>query len=101
MHIVHVFISVKANFIEAFKEATAENAGNSLLEKGVAGFDVLQQQDDPTRFLLAEAYFSEEDQLKHRETGHFKKWKSITAEMIAEPYTFLKFNNVYPEDAKW
>lgn len=101
MHIVHVSILVKKECIEEFKKATMENAKNSMLEAGVARFDVLQQQEEPERFLLAEAYHATEDQLKHRETEHFKKWKSSTAAMLAEPYTFVKYSNVSPEDEGW
>lgn len=101
MYIVHVFINVKENSIEAFKKATAENAANSIKEEGVARFDVLQQVGKPAGFVLAEAYFTPEDQLKHRETEHFKKWKADTADMIAEPYTFIKYNSVCPEDSLW
>lgn len=101
MHIVHVSIKVKKEYIEAFKQASMENSRCSLLETGVARFDVLQQQEEPARFLLAEAYYTAEDQLKHRETEHFKKWKASTAEMLEEAYTFIKYSNVSPEDKGW
>lgn len=97
MHIVHVFISVKEGFILQFVEATIENAQNSLEESGVVRFDVLQQQDEPSEFMLEEIYISSDDQLKHRETEHFKKWKETTAKMIAKPYTFNKINYIYPK----
>lgn len=101
MHIVHVAIRVKAEYIEEFKKATMENSRCSLQEAGVARFDVLQQQEDPASFLLAEAYYTAEDQLRHRETEHFKKWKTVTGVMLAEQYTFIKYNNVCPDDKGW
>ncbi len=97
MYIVHVSIEIKEEFIEAFKAATIENSQSSLLEDGVCRFDVLQQTEEPGRFLLCEYYRTPGDQLKHRETGHFKKWKAVTAEMLQKPYTFVKYGNLSPE----
>lgn len=99
--IVHVSIKVKEEHIAAFKEATIENAEKSLNETGVARFDVLQQQDDPTKFLLVEVYYTSEDQLKHRETEHFKKWRATITNLIAEPYQFIKYDNVFPHELGW
>ncbi len=56
MHIVHVFVHVKPEHLEAFKAATVENARHSVQEPGIARFDVIQQADDPTRFVLVEVY---------------------------------------------
>jgi len=84
--------------IDDFKKITLENARNGILEPGVARFDVLQRQDDPARFMLVEVYYSTEDQWKHRETAHFKKWRERVDEMLSEPYTFTKFDSVFPVD---
>jgi autoinducer 2-degrading protein len=101
MYIVHVSIKVKEEHISVFREATIENAQNSVNEAGIARFDVLQQQDDPSRFLLVEVYYTPEDQLKHRETEHFKKWRATITDMIAEPYTFIKYYNAFPDESGW
>ena len=101
MYIVHVSILVKEQAIDAFKEATMQNAQNSLREEGVIRFDVLQQQDDPTRFLLTEVYRTKDDQAKHRTTDHFHKWKADVAELIAEQYTIVTFDSVFPDEAGW
>lgn len=101
MHIVHVHVRVKPEFIDSFRQATVENAGNSVQEPGIARFDVLQQADDPTRFVLVEVYRSPEDQLKHRETTHYLKWRDAVADMMAEPRTPFKFTNVFPDDNAW
>ncbi|MDP4107433.1 MAG: putative quinol monooxygenase [Bacillota bacterium] len=101
MYIVHVSIKVKQDAIQAFREATIQNAQNSLLEKGVARFDVLQQKDDAAKFMLVEIYRSTEDQAKHRQTEHFKKWREDVAELIAEPYTIATYDNVFPDDSGW
>jgi len=101
MYIVHVFVHVKEEKIEAFKKATIENAQNSIKEPGIARFDVVQQQDDPTRFVLVEVYRTVEDPLKHKETIHYKKWRDTVADMMAEPRSALKFFNVYPDEKGW
>ncbi|MEQ8176312.1 MAG: antibiotic biosynthesis monooxygenase [Syntrophomonadaceae bacterium] len=96
MRIVHVFISVKEGYVDQFKEATIENARNSAEESGVVRFEVLQQQDNPSEFLLEEIYLSSEDQLKHRETEHYKQWKETIGNMIARSYTFKNYNYIWP-----
>lgn len=95
---VHVFISVKEEHTSQFKEATVENARNSFEEPGVVRFEVMQQQDAPSEFVLEEIYLSSDDQLKHRETDHYKKWKETTAMMIAKPYKIIYYNSVWPEE---
>ena len=56
MHIALVSVHVKPDAVAAFEAATEHNARQSRLEPGVARFDVLQQRDDPTRFVLFEVY---------------------------------------------
>src|SRR5512145_3107817 len=101
MQIVHVHVHVKPEFVEAFKQATAENASNSVKEAGIARFDVIQQADDPTRFILVEVYKSVEASAAHKETAHYAKWRDTVAEMMAEPRQGIKYGNVFPEDAGW
>ena len=73
MLIVHVHIQVKPDQVDAFKAACVENSRNSLQEPGIARFDVLQQQDDPTRFLLVEVYRSAEAPAAHKQTAHYRR----------------------------
>lgn len=101
MFIAHVFVHVKEDKVEDFKAATIENAKNSINEPGVARFDVVQQQDDLTRFVLVEVYRTAEDPAKHKETDHYKKWRDTVADMMAEPRSALKFFNVYPIENGW
>lgn len=101
MHIVHVHIHVKPDRVDAFREASIENATNSIKEPGVARFDVIQQADDPTRFILVEVYRTPEDQLKHRDTAHYQKWRDSVATMMAEPRSATKYTNVFPADEEW
>ena len=97
MFIVHVFVSVKPDQIDAFKAATVENAQNSVREPGIARFDVVHQMDDPARFVLVEVYRQPEDAGLHKETDHYKKWRDTVADMVAEPRSSIKYDNVFPD----
>lgn len=101
MLIVHVHSHVKPEFVDAFKEATIENARNSVTEPGVARFDVIQQGDDPTRFILVEVYRTAEAPGQHKETAHYQTWRDKVAEMTAEPRTSVKYSNIFPADEGW
>jgi quinol monooxygenase YgiN len=101
MLIVHVHVHVKPESVAAFKEATTENARNSIKEPGIARFDVVQQQDDPARFVLVEAYRTPEAALAHKETDHYVRWRDAVAEMMAEPRTSVKYTNVFPSTQAW
>jgi len=99
--IVHVHVHVKPNMIEAFKAATLENARNSVKEPGVARFDVIQQVDDPTRFVLVEVYRTPEDAALHKETTHYPVWRDTVADMMAEPRQGVRYANVFPDEPGW
>jgi autoinducer 2-degrading protein len=99
--VVHVHVHVKPDCIDAFWGATVENARNSVMEPGIARFDVVQQADDPTRFVLVEVYKSPDAPAKHKETAHYAAWRDAVADMMAEPRTSVKFANVFPDDAGW
>ena len=101
MLIVHVHVHVKADQVEAFKVASLENARHSRQEPGIARFDVIQQQDDPTRFVLVEVYRSLEDPARHKDTAHYKTWRDTVADMMAEPRTSTKYTNVFPDEQGW
>ncbi len=101
MNIVHVHVHVKPEFVEVFKQATIENASNSVMEAGIARFDVIQLADDPTRFILVEVYKTVEASAAHKETAHYARWRDAVAEMMAEPRQGIKYGNIFPEDAGW
>lgn len=101
MIIVHVQVHVKPEFIETFRMASVENAQNSVKEPGIIRFDVLQQQDDPTRFVLVEIYRADADTMLHKETEHYKNWRDVVANMMAEPRSSLKYNPIFPEESMW
>ena len=101
MLIVHVHVHVKPECVEAFKQATLVNARESVKEPGVARFDVAQQQDDPTRFVLVEAYRDAAAPVSHKETRHYQAWRDVVASMMAEPRVGVKFENIFPDDSRW
>ena len=101
MLVVHVFVHVRPDQIEAFRGKTLANARASVQEAGVARFDVLQQQDDPARFLLVEVYRTEQATAQHKEMAHYAAWRDAVAGMMAEPRRSVRYDSVYPEDAGW
>jgi quinol monooxygenase YgiN len=101
MLVIHVYVKVLPECIQDFKAATIENARNSLKEPGVARFDVVQRQDDPTQFILVEAYRTLEAPAQHKETEHYKRWRDTVADMMAEPRSSVKCMSVYPDDLGW
>jgi len=101
MLIVQVHVHVKPEYVDAFIAATVENAKQSVQEPGIARFDVIQQADDPTRFILVEVYRTADDPARHKETVHYARWRDAVAPMMAEPRTSVKYVNVFPEDAGW
>jgi quinol monooxygenase YgiN len=97
MLIVHVHVHVKPESVADFRHATIENARSSVQEPGIARFDVVQQQDDATRFVLIEVYRSTQAAAAHKETAHYAKWRDAVANMMADPRQSVKFNDVFPE----
>ena len=101
MLVVHVHVHVKPESVNAFREASVENARQSVQEPGIARFDVIQQNDDPTRFLLVEVYRTPDDLARHKETQHYQTWRDAVASMMAEPRSSVKYTNVFPDAAGW
>ena len=101
MLVVHVHARVKPEFIEEFKQVTLANARESVKEPGIARFDVVQQQEDPSRFVLVEAYRTPDAPAAHKETRHYQTWRDTVAPMMAEPRSSAKFTNVFPDDSGW
>lgn len=101
MLIVHVHVHVRPDSVADFMEATIENARSSVQEPGIARFDVVQQQDDDTRFVLIEVYRSPDAAAAHKETAHYAKWRDTVASMMAEPRRSVKYNAVFPDSQGW
>ncbi len=101
MFIVHVHVQVKPECVEGFRAASLANASASVREPGIARFDVCQQADDPTRFVLVEVYRDAAAPAAHKETAHYAAWRDTVAPMMAAPRTSVKFANLFPADAGW
>ncbi|MGV8125522.1 MAG: putative quinol monooxygenase [Candidatus Xenobiia bacterium LiM19] len=101
MLIVLVHVHVKPEYVDAFKEISVENARNSVKEPGIARFDVIEQKDDPARFVLVEVYRTADDPAKHKETAHYKVWKEKAEVMMAEPRVSYKYYNIFPDETGW
>ena len=101
MLIVLVYVHVKPNCIQAFQKITTENARNSILEPGIARFDVIQQADDPARFVLIEVYRDVDAPAKHKETPHYLAWRDQVTDLMAEPRYSLKYTNIFPDESGW
>ncbi len=97
--VVIVSCHLKPECVEGFREATRINAQASVDEAGIARFDVFEQLDDPTRFVLVEVYRSAEAPAAHKETGHYRRWRDTVADMMAEPRSSKQYANRYPDDA--
>jgi quinol monooxygenase YgiN len=101
MFIVHVHAHVKPESVAGFSQATIENARASVQEPGIARFDVVQQEDDPTRFVLIEVYRTPPAAAAHKETAHYAKWRDAVATMMAEPRHSVKYSAVFPDPQGW
>jgi len=98
MLVVHVQVHVKAESVDAFIAATRENARNSRREPGIARFDVAQQADDPTRFVLVEIYQNAQAPAAHKETAHYQAWKDAVEPWMAEPRRSTRFIEISLDD---
>ncbi len=98
MQIVHVHVHVKPEFVEAFKQATIDNATHSVKEAGIDRFDVIQQTADPTKFILVEIYKTAEASAAHKETAHYKLWRDAVMKMMAEPRQGIKYTYIFSSD---
>jgi autoinducer 2-degrading protein len=101
MYIVLVHIKVKSEYVEPFIQASLQNAKHSIQEAGIARFDVIQETEDPTRFILVEVYRTPEDQLRHRDTKHYQLWRDTVEDMMEEPRQGIKYKNLFPDDNQW
>lgn len=101
MLIVHVHVHVKPDCIESFKAATIENARQSVQEPGIARFDVVQQPDEPARFVLVEVYRDPQAPARHKETAHYQTWRNAVEGMMAEPRRSVQFNGIFSVDPGW
>ena len=100
MYVIAITIHVKSEHLESFKAATLENARNTRKEPGNVRFDVLQSEEDPTQFMLYEAYHSKDDITAHRQTEHYNRWQQAAADWMAKPRTRVAHNSLFFGDAE-
>jgi len=96
MLVTIVHVAVKPGHVDDFIEASRLNHEVSVTEAGNRRFDVLQSADDPTRFVLYEAYQSASEAAKHKETDHYKKWRETVADWMAQPRQGVPYNGLFP-----
>ena len=101
MFIVQVHVHVKERAIDEFITASIENARHSVQEPGIARFDLIQEKEDPTRFVLLEVYRTEVDPGMHKQTEHYGVWRDTVESMMAEPRHSVKYHNLFPDDQGW
>jgi autoinducer 2-degrading protein len=100
VYVVAVTVWVKPEFIQQFIEASLDNARNSRKEPGNIRWDFLQAEDDPTRFLLYEAYHQKDDFAKHQQTEHYARWKAAVTDWMAQPRQGVKHNAIFFGEAR-
>jgi quinol monooxygenase YgiN len=93
---VLVYVHVLPEHVEAFKAASLANAAASIREPGVVRFDVIQETQDATRFVLVEVYRGQEGSAAHKQTSHYQAWRDVVAPMMAEPRSSKSFATVTP-----
>ena len=96
MVVTIVYVSVKAENVDAFKEACRLNHENSIQEPGNVRFDILQSADEPTKFVLYEAYKTQQDAAAHKNTAHYLAWRETVADWMAEPRQGVSYEGLYP-----
>lgn len=101
MHIVLVHVQVKPEAVDAFRDASLDNARHSVQEAGIARFDVIQETADPTRFVLVEVYRDAGAPARHKETEHYRRWRDTVEPMMACPRKGVWYSNAFPEDPGW
>jgi autoinducer 2-degrading protein len=98
MHVTLVHVRVKPEHVADFIAATRDNHLASVREAGNRRFDVLQSPEEPTRFVLYEAYANEADALAHKQTAHYLRWRDMVADWMAEPRQGVRYHGLYPEN---
>jgi autoinducer 2-degrading protein len=101
MQVMIVHVSVMPEYLEDFRAATLDNAARSLEEPGVARFDVLQDHEHPTEWVLLEVYRSAEAPARHKETPHYLRWRDAVAPMMASPREGRRYQSVFPGEHGW
>lgn len=97
MHVTLVHVHVKEDCLAAFIKATQANHEGSINEPGNLRFDILQDPENQTHFILYEAYRSEADAQEHKKTSHYLTWRDTVAEMMAQPRQGVPMRALFPQ----
>jgi autoinducer 2-degrading protein len=98
MHVTLVHVYVKPESVDDFIEASRLNHEASIQEQGNRRFDILQDANEPTKFVLYEAYATTEYAAAHKETSHYATWRETVAPMMAKPRQGIKHNGLFPKE---
>jgi len=96
MYVTIVYVHVKEQHIDDFIEASTANHIASVQEAGNCRFDVLQQPESPTEFVLYEAYNSEQDAIAHKSTQHYLRWRETVADWMSEARKGVSYTGLLP-----
>jgi autoinducer 2-degrading protein len=100
MIVTCVYVHVKPESVQEFIKASTANHLASVKEPGNLRFDFVQQADDPCRFMIYEAYESDEAATQHKNTPHYLQWRDSVQDMMAEPRKGVKYNILQPVKIK-
>ena len=95
MHVTIVYVTVKKEHVEDFIEASRLNHEGSVREPGNRRFDVVQSTEDPTRFVLFEAYVNADEAARHKQTAHYLQWRDAVGDWMAEPRQGVPYKGLY------
>ena len=102
MIVTCVYIHVKPESVKRFIEVTAANHRESVKESGNLRFDLVQQVDDPCKFMLYEAYESEIAVADHKNTVYYLNCRELAEDMMAEPRHWVRYNIIEPKErSEW
>ncbi len=99
MIIAHIYVQVNADHLETFIAAITENARQSVQEPGILRFDVMQQADDPTKFVFVEIYEGDDAVAAHRDSAHFKAYREAAGDLIVAREV-VRYNTIFPSEIK-
>lgn len=96
MEVTLVEINVKPDMIDAFLKVFLDNHIGALKEPGNLRFDVLQDEEIPTRFYIYEAYTDQTAVAAHKKTPHYLRCVEALEGIMTGPRKKTSFKGVYP-----
>lgn len=85
MRAIIAYLTAKPGKEEEFKAQMTAQAGRCIAnEPGCLQFDVTQDPRNPARFVMLEVYKDDEAIKAHQESPHFKNFRPIVADLVAD-----------------